>query len=546
MKYFALALGFLLATSINNSEANAADKKTNNSLFAISADKMAELRVAHELFKQNGEKHPVEIELPLNSGPARVATVEATSVLGSTFRAEMEIGEGKSQSRRDFTNPELKHFRGSIRPADQETPNAQEYIAFTLRSDRSGKEMLTGVASTLDTGEVLLSAQEDKGALRGNVSPKDSGNLDPDGDITDIGFELPTSALLRPAGSTAGVALRGGPAPILEIAFEADQSYVSYIGANNVQARVETLVNLINPKFQQFGLTIQISYLHLWSTADPYNVYDSQQRLNAFLGYWTQNFTNVARDHAHLLTVRSSNYYGHALYNVPCFAYSFSIDANLSVGPTTLAHEIGHTLAASHPPSCWANGISDIMCGSSTYPIANANFGLLAQNNIGNVVNSQPACFFSQGGAPYIYSGPSNVAVDAGQSARFGVAARGGAPAVYQYQWYRNGLAIAGATQSLYEITQTSMSDNGASFQVQISNTAGEVMSAVATLTVRGTAIGYKADFNHDSQLSVDDLFLFLNAWFLQSPQADFSGEGAVTIDDLFLFLNAWFAQTPA
>lgn len=51
------------------------------------------------------------------------------------------------------------------------------------------------------------------------------------------------------------------------------------------------------------------------------------------------------------------------------------------------------------------------------------------------------------------------------------------------------------------------------------------------------------ADFNHDQAASIDDLFLFLNAYFLGSPYANFGGDGAAapTIDDLFLYINAYF-----
>ena len=51
------------------------------------------------------------------------------------------------------------------------------------------------------------------------------------------------------------------------------------------------------------------------------------------------------------------------------------------------------------------------------------------------------------------------------------------------------------------------------------------------------------ADFNHSGFVSIDDLFLFLNGWFHQSPYADVGGDGSgtPTIDDLFLYFNMWF-----
>lgn len=48
-------------------------------------------------------------------------------------------------------------------------------------------------------------------------------------------------------------------------------------------------------------------------------------------------------------------------------------------------------------------------------------------------------------------------------------------------------------------------------------------------------------DFNGQDGVTIDDLFLYFNAWFTSDPSADFDGQNGVGIDDLFLFLNAWF-----
>ncbi len=49
------------------------------------------------------------------------------------------------------------------------------------------------------------------------------------------------------------------------------------------------------------------------------------------------------------------------------------------------------------------------------------------------------------------------------------------------------------------------------------------------------------ADFNHSGDLTVQDIFDFLNGWFAGSPAADFNG-GGLTVQDIFDYLNAWFA----
>ena len=49
------------------------------------------------------------------------------------------------------------------------------------------------------------------------------------------------------------------------------------------------------------------------------------------------------------------------------------------------------------------------------------------------------------------------------------------------------------------------------------------------------------ADFNANGALTIDDLFLFINAYFLGSLDADMNASNSVTIDDLFLYFNYYF-----
>ncbi len=84
--------------------------------------------------------------------------------------------------------------------------------------------------------------------------------------------------------------------------------------------------------------------------------------------------------------------------------------------------------------------------------------------------------------APLVTTNPVDQTVNAGQTATFSVVASGTAPLAYQ--WRRGGAAIAGATASSYTTPATVSGDNGATFDVVVSNTAGSVTSAIARLTV--------------------------------------------------------------
>ena len=84
--------------------------------------------------------------------------------------------------------------------------------------------------------------------------------------------------------------------------------------------------------------------------------------------------------------------------------------------------------------------------------------------------------------APTITTAPVNQTVTAGQTASFTVVAAGTAP--LSYQWQKNGANIAGATAASYTTAVTTTADSGSTFRAVVTNTAGTVTSAAATLTV--------------------------------------------------------------
>ena len=97
--------------------------------------------------------------------------------------------------------------------------------------------------------------------------------------------------------------------------------------------------------------------------------------------------------------------------------------------------------------------------------------------------------------APAIATQPASVTVTAGQTATFTVVATG-TPAP-SYQWQKNGTALSGATSANYTTPATTTTDNGATFGVVVTNTAGSVTSGGATLTVNPvTAISHGSQIN--------------------------------------------------
>ena len=89
--------------------------------------------------------------------------------------------------------------------------------------------------------------------------------------------------------------------------------------------------------------------------------------------------------------------------------------------------------------------------------------------------------------APSISTQPEKNSVVAGKTVTFSVVAGGIAP--LSYQWKKNGAVIPGATSNPYTTPETTIADDGAEFSVVVSNNAGTVTSAVATLTVTSAPV---------------------------------------------------------
>jgi len=106
---------------------------------------------------------------------------------------------------------------------------------------------------------------------------------------------------------------------------------------------------------------------------------------------------------------------------------------------------------------------------------------------------------------PIIATPPHDLTVAAGAAAHFTVVATGAPPLAYQ--WRRNGQAIGGATASAYTLAAAKASDDGARFDVVVSNAAGSATSSQATLHVSapsgaGHGLGLVGSYFDGTQLS--------------------------------------------
>lgn len=93
--------------------------------------------------------------------------------------------------------------------------------------------------------------------------------------------------------------------------------------------------------------------------------------------------------------------------------------------------------------------------------------------------------------APSITAQPANATVAAGQTATFSVGAAGTSP--LSYQWRKNTANISGANAASYTTPATVSADNGAKFDVVVSNSAGSMTSSQAVLTVNAAGVTLKS-----------------------------------------------------
>ena len=117
-----------------------------------------------------------------------------------------------------------------------------------------------------------------------------------------------------------------------------------------------------------------------------------------------------------------------------------------------------------------------------------STFNVVVSNAAGTVTSAAATLTVNAAAvAPTITTQPASQTVTAGQTATFTVAATGTAP--LSYQWKKGGTALSGATSASYTTPATTSTDNGTQFTVTVSNTAGSVTSAAATLTVNAAAV---------------------------------------------------------
>ncbi|MDD2735026.1 MAG: Ig-like domain-containing protein [Desulfuromonadaceae bacterium] len=138
--------------------------------------------------------------------------------------------------------------------------------------------------------------------------------------------------------------------------------------------------------------------------------------------------------------------------------------------------------------------------------------------------------------APVISSQPANITVPISQAAQFSVSASGAAP--LGYQWYQNGVAIANATESIFQIQSVKLSDNQSEYYVSVSNAGGSVSSSTVTLSVTPPApisapVGLKVEsssYLNAKTLNLGPKIIPIQYWAFSYALADFFQTGEYSL----------------
>jgi len=156
----------------------------------------------------------------------------------------------------------------------------------------------------------------------------------------------------------------------------------------------------------------------------------------------------------------------------------FSVAAS-GTGPFSYQWRKNGVAIAGATLSLYVTPILTVADSASVYSVVVTNGGgSVTSDNAKLTVNYLPADWLVQ---------PTATSVAVGQSAQFISAAFGSQP--MSYQWKRNGVVIAGATDMIYYTPAVVLADDGALYSVVATNPANSITSAAVRLTVLGAAV---------------------------------------------------------
>ncbi|MFN8586640.1 MAG: FG-GAP-like repeat-containing protein [Candidatus Eisenbacteria bacterium] len=259
--------------------------------------------------------------------------------------------------------PDVTCYRGTV------AGDPDGWAAIALTADgalgtvetRSGRLQLAPVDARLRTGAeplVALAPAAEPASAASSFACGVSGDALQSLDVTGPLPRLPRA--VAPYGANLDATRR-----TFAIAVDCDNEMYAKFASNltNTTNYVISLMNVVSLIYQRdLEADLQVPYLNVWTTADPYSATNTTNALTEFRSYWSANRGGVSRALAHLVSARALGG-GIAYVNTLCnnsFGYGVSaIDAaytyptNTSTwDATVVAHELGHNFGSYHTHSC--------------------------------------------------------------------------------------------------------------------------------------------------------------------------------------------------
>ncbi|TXC66782.1 hypothetical protein FSC37_16125 [Piscinibacter aquaticus] len=136
----------------------------------------------------------------------------------------------------------------------------------------------------------------------------------------------------------------------------------------------------------------------------------------------------------------------------------------------------GNTITGANAPVLRPAAVTNAQAGRYSVVVSNGAGSATSGEATLDVTAGTPVAV-----APTIVTAPAAVTVNAGNTATFAVGVAGTAP--YGYQWLKDGQPIEGATAAYYSLAAATTGSAG-SYSVRVTNAAGSVTSAAASLNV--------------------------------------------------------------
>ena len=219
----------------------------------------------------------------------------------------------------------------------------------------------------------------------------------------------------------------------------------------------------------------------------------------AISGATAASFTTAATtaaDNSAQFTVRVTNAQGSAASAAATLTVVAPAAVAITAQPASRTASVGQTatfsVTATGSPTLsyqWRKGgaaIAGATAASFTTPVLTAadnggSYTVVVTNPVNSVTSAAAVLTVNPAVAPTITQQPASISVRANDPASFAVVAGGSAP--FTYQWQFNATSILGANGPTFTIPQAQSADAGA-YTVVVTNGAGSVTSAAATLTI--------------------------------------------------------------